>query len=242
MRRGEMDRVGAVKRERVGRDLHHARLVTGVEHLPEGSLEVDRLRRRAQDLVLDAADHALDGAQQARLASAGLQERAHEKRRRGLAVGPGDAHGGEVCRGVSVEARGGGRHRGAHRRDLDLGHASAGGALDHERDRTPGDGVGREIVPVARVAGHAEEQGPVGDEPVVVGERGDLDVSGGRRELIEQERQAHRRTIAATPAGKAPPAPHLPEARGQLSRQAGRRAGGRERTAATMTNTAIASR
>ena len=120
-RRGEVDRVGAVEVQRMRGHLHHARPVARVEHLGEGALQIDGLRRRAQDLVLDPADHALHRAQQAGLAPVGFEQRPDEERRGGLAVGPGDADGRQARRRIPVEARGDRRHRGAHGGDPDLG-------------------------------------------------------------------------------------------------------------------------
>ena len=64
----------------------------------------------------------------------------------------------QARRRVAVEARGGGRHRGADVVDDDLGHAEAERALDDERDRAARDRVGGEVVAVAREARDAEEQ------------------------------------------------------------------------------------
>ncbi len=134
--RGEMDRIGAVERQRVGGDLHHARLVAGVEHLGERALEIDRLRRRAQDLMLNAPDHALHRPQQPGLAAGGLEQRTHQERRRGLAVGPGDADGLEARGRISVEASRDRRHRGPHRLHLHLGDAR-GSAAARRQARPP---------------------------------------------------------------------------------------------------------
>jgi len=56
------------------------------------------------------------------------------------------------------------------------GNAEPEGALDHQRARSARDGVGREVVAVAREPGHAEEQRSRGDAAVVEREAGDLDV------------------------------------------------------------------
>ena len=90
-RHREVDRIGPVELERVGGHLDRAGDVASVEHLPEGSLEVDRLGGGALDRALLATDHALDCPQQPGLASIRLQQRADQERRGGLAVGAGDA-------------------------------------------------------------------------------------------------------------------------------------------------------
>ena len=113
-RDGEVDRVGAVQRERVRGDLDRACSVAPVEHLAECALQIDRLGRRALHLALDAADHALDGPQQAGLASAGLEQRSDQERGRRLAVGPRHADRLQARGRIAVERRRRGRHRGAH--------------------------------------------------------------------------------------------------------------------------------
>ena len=60
----EVDRVGAVQRQRVRGDLHRAGPVAALQHPPEGRLQVDRLRRGPLDLLLDPADHLLHRPQQ----------------------------------------------------------------------------------------------------------------------------------------------------------------------------------
>ena len=90
-----------------------------------------------------------------------------------------------------MEARGGDRHRGAHVGDLNLRHAEAERPRDHERRRAARDGVGRELVAVAREAGHAEEQRSGLHRTVVVGEAADLD----RRPFAEQISDGHPRAV-----------------------------------------------
>jgi hypothetical protein len=96
---------------------------------------------------------------------------ANQERGGRLAVRAGDAEHVQRCRGVAVERGGGGGHRRANRRHDDLGHAEAELALHDQRDRATGDRLGGEGVAVAGVAGHAEEERPGLDPPVVVGER-----------------------------------------------------------------------
>ena len=157
--------------ERVGGDLHDARLIARVEHLGEGALEVDRLRRRAQHLVLDASDHALDRPQQPGGSPSGLEQRADQECRRGLAIGPGDADGLQPRGGIPVKARRDRGHRGPDRRNPHLGHPEVQRPFDDERSGSASDGVGREVMPIAGVAGDAEEERPFDDQAVVVGQR-----------------------------------------------------------------------
>jgi hypothetical protein len=86
-RRREADRVGAVQLQRVRGDLHHAGLIPSVEHLLERPLQIDRLRRGLLNLVLDPADQTLDHAEQAGLATIGLQQGADQERRSRLGIG-----------------------------------------------------------------------------------------------------------------------------------------------------------
>ena len=102
-RGGEVDRVGPVELERVRGDLHRAGPIAASSISRNVALQVDRLRRRPLDLVLDAADHALDGAEQPGRAAVGLEQRAHQEGRRRLAVRPGDADDRERGRRVAVE-------------------------------------------------------------------------------------------------------------------------------------------
>ena len=176
----EVDRVGAAQLERVRGDLHRAGPVAAVEHLAERPLQVDRLRRGALHLALDAADHALDGAQQPGLAAVGLQQRPDQERGRRLAVGAGDAR---PSRASPSDRRRRPPPRAPSRRARTRpgSRARRGRAAARTTSATAprDDRVGREVVAVAGEPGHAEEQRPRRDEAVVVGEIGDLDVAAG---------------------------------------------------------------
>ena len=121
----EADAATPAELERVRGDLHRARAVAGVEHPPEGGLEVDRLGRRALDLLLHPAHHALDRAEQARLAPRRLEQVADQEGGGGLAVRAGDADHLELGGRIAVEAGRRGAHRGAHVVHHHLGHAEA---------------------------------------------------------------------------------------------------------------------
>src|SRR3954454_17588914 len=188
-----VDRVGAVELEGVARDLHDDGLVADVAHLGEGALQVDGLGRGADHRPFLAADDGGDRADEARAAPRRLEQPAGEEGGRRLAVGAGDADGLERSRGIPVEPRGGGRHRGADVGHPDLGHVSeVERPLHDERDRPALDRVGREVVAVTGEPGHAEEERPGRDEPVVVGERRHLDRGPVARGIAENLAKLHR--------------------------------------------------
>jgi hypothetical protein len=134
---GEADPGDAAELERVRGDLHGRRAVAGVEHSPEGGLEIDRLGRRPLDLLLYAADDALDGPQQARLAPGRLEQVPDEEGRGRLAVRARDADHVELRGRVAIETRRCGPHRGADVLYDQLGHAEVEPPLGHERRGPP---------------------------------------------------------------------------------------------------------
>jgi hypothetical protein len=174
-RRREVDCVRAVELEGVRGDLDRTRHISRVEHGAKIVLELDRLRRRTHHLVLDAADHALDGAQQPAPTSLGLEQRPNQKRRRRLAVRARDADDGQLGGRIAVEASRGLRHRRAYIGDHDLGDVDLYTALHDQRHRAGRDGLGGEIMAVTGEAGDAEEQGSRGHAAMIVGEAGDLE-------------------------------------------------------------------
>ena len=221
-RRREMDRIGAVELEGVGRDLHGTRHVARGQHRRERLLEIDGFRRCPLHVVLDAADHALDRAQEPGRPAGGLEQRPDQERRRGLAVRAGDSDGLEASRGVAVEPR---RRRGHSRADAgdpDLGDAQSQWALDHERRGTPGDRLPGVVVAVAGEARNTEEQRPGRDGAVVVGEGCDLGVvdvrgtvgspgRGARNHLVEP----HRGPSVVAGSARNPGGVHEPEPSGK---------------------------
>ena len=112
--RGDVHAGGALELQRVRGDLHRARDVARVEHLAERALEVERLGRRPHDRAILPAHDRLDRPEQAAAQARALQQRPREERRRGLAVGAGDAGDPQRRRRIAVEARRGDRHRLAH--------------------------------------------------------------------------------------------------------------------------------
>jgi len=173
-RDGPVDRVGAVQLERVRAGLHRAGHVARLEHPGEGRLQVDGLGRGVRERGLLAADDALDRPEERGRPARGLEQLAHEERGGRLAVRPGHADDVQPRRRIAVEAGGDARHRDAHVVDDHLRHAQAERALDDQRRGTARDRVGRELMPVAGEAGHAEEERPGPDEAVVEGEPGDV--------------------------------------------------------------------
>jgi hypothetical protein len=194
-----VDRRGAPQGERVRGDLHDHGAVAAVEHLRERPLQVNRLRGRAHGIAPLPRDDRADGPEQPGGQATGLEQRADEEGGRGLAVRAGDPDGPQRGGRVAVEPRGGRRHRRADVADDDLGHPEAERALHDERGGAAGDGVGREVVTVAREPRHAEEDRSRAHRAVVVGQGGDLDrgSAGVGEDVPERHRQ---RRLAATPA------------------------------------------
>ncbi len=140
-------------------DLHDAGNVARVEHLAERVLQVDGLRGRPHDLMLCSTDHGLDRAQETGLPPVGLEQRADQERGRGLAVGSRHADGLQtVCR-IILEGSRRGSHRRPHRGNADLCHAAIQIPLHHQCHCAARNRLGREVVPIPREAGYAEEQG-----------------------------------------------------------------------------------
>ena len=193
----DVDARGALELQRVRGDLHRARDVARVEHLAEEPLQIERLGRRPGQRRFLAAHHGLDRAEQPGSQSRALQQRAGEERRRGLAVGPGDARDPQRGGRVAVEARRGERHRGPHVRHDDLGHAEPQRALDDQGDSPARDRVGGEVMPVAGEPGHAEEQGAFSDEPVVEGQARDDHIGAVPEQLAERHASGSLRASAA---------------------------------------------
>ena len=131
---------------------------------------------------------------------AGLEQMADEVGRGRLAARPGDPDHGERGRRVAVEGRRGAPHRGAHVGDQQLRHAQPQRPGDDERRGPAVDRVLGEVVPVAREAGHAEEERARHDRPVVVGEGGDLDVRPVAEQLAQRHQTASARSTTAAPS------------------------------------------
>ena len=149
--------------------------VTGVEHLPEKALEVDRLRRRERRRARDAADDPLHRPDETGSAACRGEHRAQEVRRRRLAVGAGDARDLELARRLAEEevCRDGHRHPDVV--DDELGSDDIDYPLDDERNRAALDRLGGERVTVDMRARNAEERGARTHRARVVCEVADVD-------------------------------------------------------------------
>ena len=202
--RGDVDPVRAAQFQRVRGDLHRARDVAAVEHLAERALEVDRLRRRPDDRPLLAAHDRLDRAEQPARQPGALEQRADEERGRGLAVRARDAGDLQRRRRIAVEPRRGRAIAARTSLHHHLGHAEPERARDDERRRPARDRVGSEVVPVAGEAGHAEEQGPGTDEPVIEGQARDDHVGPVPEQLAERHAA---RSLRTGPAARMLPMP-----------------------------------
>ena len=105
----------------------------------------------------------------------GLEDRAQQERRRGLAVRPCDAGDGEQLGRRAEERVRGHRGRCAGRLDDELRHGDVDRPLDDERDGPRRDGLGCERVTVARRAWNADEERALADGARVVRQVEDLD-------------------------------------------------------------------
>ena len=93
-----------------------------VQHPPEGRLQVDRLRRRPLDLLLDPADHLLHRPQQPALDPRRLEDLPHQEGRRRLPIRPGDPDHPQLRRRIPIEPRRQRRHRRPRVRNDHLRH------------------------------------------------------------------------------------------------------------------------
>ena len=181
-------------------------------HAAEGALQVDRLRRRALDRLLDAADDPLDGAEQA---ASGRPARSRisriRKARRRLAVGAGDPGDAQLGGRVAVEAR---RRAApsprARRRPATCGTAQLERPLDDQ-----GRGAGLRRLPARSrgrrpcMPGTQKNRAPGSTRrlskarPVIsiAGVAGDLDHVRPRSSRAQHRRELHTRTRRAEVAG-----------------------------------------
>ena len=184
----EADAVEAVQDRSVRGRFERDAAVAGVEHLAEGALEVDRLGRRADDRPNQPADPALDGAEQAGIAPAGLEHRVEEKGGGRLAARAGDAGDLELARRLAEEDVGRGRHRGPGGRDDELRHVRLDCALDDQDDGAVLDRLHGVVVTVRPLAGDGEERSARRDRTCVVGKVPHLDGVGAAEDRLRCER------------------------------------------------------
>ena len=194
--RREADAVEAPQRRAVRRRLHRAAPVAGVEHLPEETLEVDRLGGRPRRRPPLAVDAGLDRPEQTGPPAGGGEHRVEQERRRGLPVRPGDADDGELSRSARRRTHRrqppSQRARRARRPAARRGRAAA-------RRRAPtapfATASGREVVTVDALPGDAEEERAGLDHPGVVGQVAHLALDAPddvrRRERGDQPCEVH---------------------------------------------------
>ena len=186
--RVEADAIEPVQHRGVRGGLERDAAIPGVEHLAEGALQVDRLGRRPHDRPRLPSDPALDGAEQARAAAGGRQDRVQQVCRRRLAVRAGDAGDLELARRLPEEDVRGGGHRGARRQHDELRNLWLDRPLDDENGGAALDRLGGEVVSVRVLAGNAEERRAGGDGTRVVGEVPHLDGVGAAEDRLRCER------------------------------------------------------
>ncbi len=173
--RAEADALETAELGAVRGRLHRGAAVARVEHPPERSVEVDRLRGRADRRVRLAADPGLDRPEQARLAAGRAEDRVEHEGGRRLAVRPGDGRDLELVRRTAEEPWRRLRHGEPGVGDHDLWHARGHGVLDDERSGSRLDRPPSQLVPVEPLTAHAEEESTRLDGAGVVREIGDLD-------------------------------------------------------------------
>ena len=133
---GVLDPVHAVELERVGRNLHHRVRAARVRHAAQQPLQLEGFRRRALGVDHLAADHVLDGADQADLRPGLLLEDALDEVGRGrLAARAGHADHRQLARGVAVPVRADHGQRAARGRDHGVGQAALDLMLADSADR-----------------------------------------------------------------------------------------------------------
>ena len=175
---GEADPEQALQRGAVGGGLHGGASVSGVEHLAQEALDVDRLGGRPHRGAPLAADPVLDGAEETRAPAGRGKDGEEEKRGRRLPVRSRDPGDLELARRVAEEGVGRKGHRLAGVRDDELRHRQVELALDDQCGGAVGDGLRCVVVPVRLHPGDADEESPRSHAPCVVGQVGDVD--GGR--------------------------------------------------------------
>ena len=152
--------------------------VPRVEHLPEETLELDRLGCGEGRATLLAADDPADGPDQSGPAIRGLEHRVQKEGRRRLAVRPRHADDLELLRRLPEEHIRGDSHRRADVLHDELRNVDLEQALDHESDRAPFDRLPREIVTVDPFSRDAEEERALRHRARVVGKVADHDRPG----------------------------------------------------------------
>ncbi len=156
-------------------------LISSVEHLAEGALQIDRLGGGPDSGPALAADPALDRAEQARPPAGSGEDGEQEKGCGRLSVRSCNACNLEPPRRLAEEGVGRWRHRPAYVGNEELGHGEIERSLDDECRRASGDRLGREPVAVRLEAGDTEEEASGVGLPAVVDEGRDVDRRGAHR-------------------------------------------------------------
>ena len=118
-----MHAVHSPQRQRMRRNLHHARPASGSDHLPHQLLHVRCLRCGARRLEFTVADPVRHRANQSTACARCLEDRADQVARRRLAVRAGDADDLHRPARVALEIGGEQRERPPRVLDDDPGHA-----------------------------------------------------------------------------------------------------------------------
>ncbi len=166
--------VHAAEREPVRRRLDDRGAIAGREHRGERALELGRLRRRGMGRaqLVDAADAAAHGRDDARRQARSVERRAEEARRRGLAVRAGDADHAQARRWIAEPPRGSNGERGRRAFDHDLRQVDIDGPLDNGSDRPLRPRLLDEIVAIDVLSRDGNEQEALPDRPRIVCEAG----------------------------------------------------------------------
>ncbi len=171
----ELDAVDAREGQRVRGHLHRHAAHAGLDHPREERLQLERFRRGLSRVLRLRAHPVLDGADHPGGPAVRAQQRLHQQRGGGLAVGPGDADHGEPPGRMPVIGVREPRERFA-RRPHHHAHGRAARqrvfALRHHHRGAAVERVGREAAPVLLEAGDGHEQRARRGLARVVGEPG----------------------------------------------------------------------
>ena len=176
----ERGAVDPVFREGVRADLHRDHVGAAAPQLGERALQLGCLGRGERQRCGRTAEPNAERADDAGSVPMGREHGVEEEGGGGLAVGAGDAEHRHRTGRLPVESGGHRADRPPDRPHPRLGHRGRDDALDHERDGTPVDGDGREVVAVGVETGDAAEQRARMHGATVVGHVGHV---GGRRDI-----------------------------------------------------------
>ena len=172
----------------MGRNLHRDVRAARAFQLGEQTQKIERFRRGVDGFEDAARQVILDGADHGGGLAGGAEHGIDQVRRRGLAVGPGDAGQKEAFVGPSKEVAGCERERLTAVRHLDpaAGEIGRRGRFADHRQGATGQRIGGELAAVGLTAGEGEEEGLRGDAARIELDGGDLGLGEFRRERLEQ--------------------------------------------------------